>query len=109
MAHSLAIASVQIPSVLLLASLGQSRTVFTHLTMYDHEYPSGHAQTIFPVAGLRNKAWDFNQFGTVFVVDSIMTQCISFKSTLVGRPQGIAAVASFGKHQPRACGNDSVY
>ncbi|XP_027063654.1 dirigent protein 11-like [Coffea arabica] len=94
MAKSLAIASLQILSLLLLASLGQSKTVFTNLTVYDHEFRSGDGQSVFPVAGLPNATWGFNQFGTVFVVDNTLTQSVSFKSALVGRSQGIAAVAS---------------
>ncbi|XP_027171914.1 dirigent protein 19-like [Coffea eugenioides] len=88
------IASVQILDVLFLANLGQSKTVFTHLTVYDHEYRSGDAHPIFPVAGLPNKTWGFNQFGTVFVLDNFLTQSISPRSGLVGRLQGLVAVAS---------------
>ncbi|XP_027062968.1 pterocarpan synthase 1-like [Coffea arabica] len=70
MAKGLAIASLQILSVLLLASLGQSKTLFTNLTMYLHEFQSGDAQSIFPVAG------------------------VSIESALVGRSQAIPVVAS---------------
>ena len=94
MAKSLAIASLQILSLLLLASSGQSRALFTNLTVYVHEFRSGEGQSIFLVAGLSNVTWGFNQFGTVFVVDNTLTQSVSVKSALVGRLQGIAAVAS---------------
>ncbi|XP_027060814.2 uncharacterized protein [Coffea arabica] len=94
MAKSLAIASLQILSLLLLASSGQSRALFTNLTVYVHEFRSGEGQSIFPVAGLSNVTWGFNQFGTVFVVDNTLTQSVSVKSALVGCLQGIAAVAS---------------
>ena len=94
MAKSLAIASLQILSLLLLASLGQSKTLFTNLTVYLHEFRSGDAQSIFPVAGLPNVTWGFDQFGTVFVDDNILTQGVSIESTLVGRSQAIPVVAS---------------
>nr|XP_027060791.1 dirigent protein 2-like [Coffea arabica] len=68
MANSLAIASVQILSTLFLANLNNS--------------------------SLPNKSWDFNQFGTVFIVDNFLTQSISPRSALVGRLQGLVAVAS---------------
>ncbi|XP_027171970.1 dirigent protein 22-like [Coffea eugenioides] len=94
MAKSSAMACLQILSVLLLASLGQSNTVFTNLTVYVHEFQSGDAQSIFPVAGLPNVTWGYHQFGTVFVIDNTLTQSVSFKSAVVGRLQGISAVAS---------------
>ncbi|XP_027062977.1 dirigent protein 2-like [Coffea arabica] len=94
MAKSLAIASLQILSLLLVASLAQSRIVSKHLTVYEHEIRSGDGQTVFIVAGLPNVTWAFNQFGTVFVADNILTRSASIKSQLVGRLQGIGAVAS---------------
>ncbi|XP_027062974.1 dirigent protein 2-like [Coffea arabica] len=94
MAKSLAIASLQILSVLLLASLAQSRTSVTHLTVYEHEVRSGAGQSAFLVAGLRNVTWSFSQFGSVYVADNILTQSASIKSQLVGRLQGIGAVVS---------------
>ncbi|XP_027060790.1 dirigent protein 11-like [Coffea arabica] len=93
MAKGLAIASLQILSLLLLASLGQSKTVFTNLTIYDHEFQSGDCQTVFPVAGL-NGTGELYQFGTVVVIDNILTRGFSIKSALLGRSQGIAAVTS---------------
>ncbi|XP_027062976.1 dirigent protein 2-like [Coffea arabica] len=94
MAKSLAIASLQILSLLLAASLAQSRIVSKHLTVYEHEIRSGDGQTVFIVAGLPNVTWAFNQFGTVFVADNILTRSASIKSQVVGRLRGIGAVAS---------------
>nr|XP_027113819.1 dirigent protein 11-like [Coffea arabica] len=94
MAKGLAIASLQILSLPLLASLGQSKTVFTNLTFYDHEFQSGDCQSVFPVAGLTNGTGELYQFGTVVVIDNILTRRFSIKSALVGRSQGIAAVTS---------------
>ncbi|XP_027060822.1 dirigent protein 2-like [Coffea arabica] len=46
------------------------------------------------LGSLPNVTRAFNQFGTVFVADNILTRSASFKSALVGRFQGIGAVAS---------------
>ncbi|XP_027063018.1 dirigent protein 2-like [Coffea arabica] len=94
MAKSSAIASLQVLSVLLLASLGQSKTVFTNLTVYSHEHQSGDAQSVFPVAGLPNTTWGLHDFGTVFIADNTLTEDISESSDHLGYIQGIAAMTS---------------
>ncbi|XP_027060821.2 dirigent protein 2-like [Coffea arabica] len=97
MAKSLAIASLQILSVLLLASLAQSKKVYTHLTLYDHEFKgptAEHKQTIYPVAGLPDVKWGFLQFGTLFIGTNILKEIISFHSPTVGHLHGVVGVAS---------------
>ncbi|XP_027060820.1 dirigent protein 19-like [Coffea eugenioides] len=97
MAKSLAIASLQILGVLLLASLAQSKHSILHLTLYDHEFKgptAEHNQTIYPVAGLPNVKWGFLQFGTLFIGTNILKETISFHSPTVGHLHGVVGVAS---------------
>nr|XP_027060806.1 dirigent protein 2-like [Coffea arabica] len=94
MAKSYATVSLQILMMLLVASSAEPTIRKTEFTLYIHEYRSGPDTSIVPVAGRNGTPWGFDQFGTVFISDNLVTEGILAHSREVGRIQGIAGIVS---------------
>ena len=61
---------------------------------YLQDQTTGSNATVAAVAGLKGRDWNYNSFGTIFVVDDPITLSPSPSSAVVGRAQGILAVSS---------------
>ncbi|OMO66380.1 Plant disease resistance response protein [Corchorus olitorius] len=67
----------------------------TKISVYFHDHFSGDPNaTDVPVVGLAGKSWAWNQFGTVFVMDDLVTEGPEPTSPTVGRLQGTYITAS---------------
>ncbi|XP_007024406.2 PREDICTED: dirigent protein 21 [Theobroma cacao] len=67
----------------------------TNMTVYFHDYSSGGPNsTDLPVVGFPGKLWNFTQFGTLYVVDDLVTEGPELTSATVGRGQGTYVITS---------------
>jgi len=64
------------------------------MTLYLHETAKGPNATISPIIGLPGKGWTFDHFGTIFAVDDPVVLSPNPFSGVVGRAQGMLAVAA---------------
>ncbi|XWS16259.1 hypothetical protein CRYUN_Cryun34aG0069700 [Craigia yunnanensis] len=67
----------------------------TNMTVYFHDYSSGGPNsTDLPVVGFPGKIWSFLDFGTLAVIDDLITEGPELTSATVGRGQGITVSVS---------------
>ncbi|WVZ02910.1 hypothetical protein V8G54_023716 [Vigna mungo] len=66
----------------------------TTYVFYLQDITRGPNATVAAVAGIKGRNWNFNTFGSVFVVDDPVTMGPSPGSTMVGRAQGLLVVSS---------------
>lgn len=66
----------------------------TTYVFYLQDTTTGPNATVAAVAGIKGRNWNFNTFGSMFVVDDPVTVGPSPSSAIVGRAQGMLVVSS---------------
>lgn len=82
--------------VALLICPSDSRRVqqITTMSFYLQDLASGRNATVVPVTGISGKNWSFTTFGTIFVMDDLITETPDRNSNQVGRAQGLLVASA---------------